>query len=912
MRRRAVERELNEELQFHLQQLAERYADTGCDARSAAHEASRRFGGLDQVKEGCREMRTMHPFEDFLRDVRFGLRLLVRSPVFSIVAVLSLAIGIGFNGAIFTLVNAIILRSLPVPNPDQLMVVEVQQPPFDPTQRFGYPTFLEARDALAGEVTLAAATGIHRGLLATPGPGHSGEPMQGRYQLVSGEYFELLRQTPQIGRLLGQQDNLQLGGHPVAVISDAFWSGRFARSPTAIGTSVVLNGTALTIVGVTAPKFFGTTLDDHAPDVWAPVMMQAVVHHSGNASFGPGDGEKPWPPQRNIAWLNLFARVTAAGQAARVAHALQIGRLADLAERQGEEPDPGQERFVRQTRVTLEPAGRGLSSMREEARAPLLVLLIMVGLLLLIAGANIASLLIARSSSRAREMAIRLSIGAGRLRLVRQLLAESLLLALAGGALGLILASQAGRLLLTLAGSTTDRLDLDLGLNWSVVGFTFAVSMLAGLLFGLLPALRSTRVSLSDTLRAQARGVGEAVRNRGRLPMGKVLVAAQMAFSLLLLLVAGLFARTLYHLAQVDLGMETDQIVAARVELRQGGYQLEQLPALYRRIIDRASAIPGVTSASMSSRSPLHGGYESSSFGPEGYQRAKDEVMDVRTEIVSLMNLQTLGVPLVEGRYFSEADFASKRRVSIINETTAKKYFKGSSALGKRWCFDADFTPDEAFEVIGVAKDARYYDLRAPIPNMVYLPTSLQEDAYLGSIEVRSTRPTAAVKNDLRAALREIEPKLPIIDMMSISERANHSMNAERFVAYLMAIFGGVALLLACLGLYGTISYAVSRRTSELGVRIALGAKPASVLWLVLREALLLVAIGLLVGIPLTFVAARGLSSLLYGVQPTDPVAATSAALVLVLVAAVAAYLPARRISCRSHSGLAPRIRGAA
>jgi hypothetical protein len=316
VRRRAVERELNEELQFHLQQLAERYARSGRDPGSAAHEAGRRFGGLDQVKEDCRDMRTMHPFEDFLRDVRFGLRLLLRSPVFSIVAILSLAIGIGFNSAIFTLVNAIILRSLPVPNPHQLRVAEVQQPPFDPTQRFGYPTFLQARDAVAGEVTLAAATGNHRGLLATPGPGHSGEPMQGRYQLVSGEYFELLQPTPQIGRLLGPQDNLQLGGHPVAVISNAFWSRHFAQSPTAIGTSVVLNGTALTIVGVTAPKFFGTTLDEHALDVcvsygscWQRVCCsRSLVARSVSSSpVRPADCCSPWRAAQQIGWISISA-----------------------------------------------------------------------------------------------------------------------------------------------------------------------------------------------------------------------------------------------------------------------------------------------------------------------------------------------------------------------------------------------------------------------------------------------------------------------------------------------------------------------------------------------------------------------------------------------------------------------------
>jgi predicted permease len=890
LQRRVVERELDEELQFHIQQLAE---------RDGHHAARRRFGGLDQIKDACRDMRTMHPLEDFLRDIRFGTRLLSRSPVFSIVAVLSLAIGIGFNSAIFTLVNAVILRALPVPEPQQLVVATVHTPDGSSNTRFGYPAFLDARDALKGQVALAAATNPQNGLIAMPRSAGGAEPQQGSYQLVSGEYFDLLKQTPQIGRLLGPPDNLTLGAHPVAVISDAFWSQRFGRSPAAIGSEVLVNNTGLTIIGVTSPRFFGTTVGVRTPDVWAPIVMQAEVKHFNNASTSnPADNQRPWPPQRNVAWLTIFARETAPGQGAGVVQALTAARMTDLAEQQGDSPDPEYAALVRKTHVTMEPAARGLSSLRQDMTSPLMILLVMVGLLLLIACANIASLLIARSSARAREMALRLSIGAGRLRLVRQLLAESLLLALCGGALGLLFAGWGGNTLLMMSSRTTRTPDIELGLSWPVVGFTLGVSLLAGLLFGLLPALRSTRVSLSETLRAQSRGtVGEALTSRTGLPFGKLLVAAQVAFCLLLLVVAGLFARTLQQLTQVELGLNKDHVVAASLAVRAGGYTPEQLPALYNRLIARAAQIPGVTSASVSLFGPLNRGMRTGNFDVEGYQAVPNEPQLARQEIVSPTNLQTLGIPLVEGRYFTDADLTSGRRVSIINETMAKKYFRGGSALGKHWDYGEGGTSDSAFEIIGVVKDARYNDLRSPIPNMTFIPFSLADDAYLNSLEVRSTRPTATTVSDLRAALREVEPALPIVDIMPIKDRADREMAGDQLVAYLTGLFGGVALLLASLGLYGTISYAVSRRTSELGVRLALGASRASVLWLMLREAMTLVGIGLVIGLPLTYFAARSISTSLYGVGPTDLAAAGGATLILVVVAAIAAYLPARRAS---------------
>ena len=504
---------------------------------------------------------------DVLQDVRFGLRLLRRSPVFTTVAVASLALGIGGAAAVFSLLNAIVLRSLPVAEPDRLFVAERHRPD-EMSPRFSWPEAIRLRDELAGRSELAAASSLAAvQLRAARASATSAE--RGSVQLVSGEYFDVLRQRPEAGRLLTLDDNRVLDGHPVAVVSYGYWQRSLGGAADAIGQTLTINGSPFTIVGVTAPEFFGTTVSMRGADAWVPLMMQSAIRYGGNASsHEDGDTRKPWPPQENIEWLNLFARVPTGTEQTSIAAALTVRHHADVSARQG--ADANYAAQLRAERIVLAPAGRGLSSLRSQASTALYVLLAMMVILLLIASGNVASLLVARATSREREIAVRLSLGAGRVRLIRQLLVESLLLGLGGGAVGLGFAVWGRDLLLGLfASGQASLITLDTGLDWRVLTFSAGMSLMTGLACGLLPALRGTRVPVSESLKLQARAVG--LVSRRTLLAGRALVAAQMAFCLLLLIVAGLFVRSLRVLTTSEIGFDRQHLLGARLDVRSLG-----------------------------------------------------------------------------------------------------------------------------------------------------------------------------------------------------------------------------------------------------------------------------------------------------------------------------------------------------
>ena len=874
-RRRTVEDELDAELQFHLQQLQ-------------AHEAAR-FGGLEQVKEACRDMRTLRGLDDVIQDVRFGARLLLRQPVFTVVAVLSLALGIGANSAIFSLINGILLRPLPVAHADELYVAEAGGEQNGFTQ-FSYPLFENARLALGQRAELAAASNIQAMQLdartATGGVGNGGASEPIRVQLVSGEYFGVLRQVPQAGRLLTVSDNVNLGQHPVTVISDAYWSRRFGRARSALGSELRINGALVTVVGIGAPGFFGTTVGGSYADVWLPVMMQAEVRYAGRMTATSGDERQAWARQRGIAWLNIILRVSPANLGAVSDVLSAVARHESTLA--SSPTDASSQQSPQQHRITLMPAGRGLSELRAEVTAPLFVLLAMVVLLLAITCANVASLLVARAATRQREIAIRLSIGAGRSRLVRQLLTESLLLSLLGAGLGLLVTHWG----IGIARGVTVANGIDIDLDWRVAAFTLIVALACGVGFGLLPALRGTRVPLASALTSHARGdAGDAA---GRTTT-RVLVAGQIALSLFLLVIAALFARSLQELHRVDVGFDRERLIVARIDPRVGGYAAAELPDLHRRLIERIEAMPGVTSASLSSNPPFSGARVRSGFEVEGYVRRGDEQLSTQEEQVTIGYFQTVGLRLLQGRTFGPEDTTRTRRVSVISATMARRLFPNQDAVGKRWGGSTNFDVD-AFEIIGVVEDARYGDLKHAPPNMVYL-LAAQGDQYLNGIEVRVAGQPVALVKTLRASLTETEPRLPITFVRTLDEQVRGTIGSDRLLTVLTLTFSGVALFLACLGLYGTVSYGVSRRRSELGLRMALGARRGSVEWLVMREALWLVGVGLLVGLPLSSVAVRAMRQLFFGITVSDGRAHASAVLILLVIAAVAAYIPARRAS---------------
>jgi predicted permease len=545
--------------------------------------------------------------------------------------------------------------------------------------------------------------------------------------------------------------------------------------------------------------------------------------------------------------------------------------------------------------VALLPAPGGFSPMRNRLTTPLIVLMLAVGLLLAIACANIASLLLARATSRRREMAIRLSLGAGRATLIRQLLTESALLASLGGGLGLLLASWGSRALLTFLSRGQPMTAVDVRPDWRVLGLTFATSMATALAFGLLPALRGTSVPLAETLKAQTRSVIGAAGHGGRFSAARALIAGQIAVAIVLVLVAVLFARSLRALTAVDVGFDRSQVLVARADPRASGYSVDELPALYARVVDSISRLPGVDAVSMSG-SGLFSGSSRGAFLVEGYVPGRDEQMTTLKNWVTSDYFRSVGLAITRGRGFGPEDSARSRRVGVINETMARRYFRNQSPIGRRLTWGTTNFDADGFEIVGVVEDALYNDLKAQSPNMTYV-LGTQTLAYLDNIEVRVAGNPATFAGPLRKVLGESEPRLAIGAIDTLDARIARSIGIERLLGWLTMAFGAAALSLACLGLYGTISYAVRRRTAELGVRIALGASRTGVEWLIAREALALVLVGGAIGLPFAFLVARATGTLLYGTTPSDPVSYATAIFLLAGVSAIAAYLPARRAS---------------
>jgi predicted permease len=831
---------------------------------------------------------------DLFKDLRYGARLLRRSPVFTTVATLSLALGIGGAATVFTLINAVVIRTLPVPEPSQLFVA-TKISGEDSSTRYSWPSFERARDEVKGRAEAAAATnpaGMQIGVGGSRTPAERGD-----VALVSGEYFEVLRQQPQAGRLLTPADNRTLGAHPVVVISDGFWLRRLGGAPNVVGRELVINGSSFSIIGIAAKGFFGTTVGLRNPDAWIPLMMQPVVRYASNVSSrDDGDTAKPFPPQPQVEWLTLFVRVPGATSPATVAAAFSVLNLRERQQNPSFKTDEEYRKQVQAEHVILDPAARGMSNLRRQTSAPLYVLLAMVGVLLAIACGNVASLLLARSTSRQKEIAVRLSMGAGRTRLVRQLLAESLVLAAMGGGVGLLAASWGDDLLLKLlTGGSNAPVDLNTSFDWRVIGFALVVSAATGILFGLAPAVRGTRVALVETLKQQSRSVGADGARRG-FTLGKGLVSVQIAFCLLLLVVAGLFVRSLRSLADADIGYDREKVLVARLDLRAAGYEAEQLQPIYRRVLERISAVPGVVSASLSLNGPLGNSARASGIGAvEGYSRRPGEQLRTNEEVVSPDYFKTVGLRLIQGRLFGPEEDNPKGRSVVVNQTFVKRFFARENPIGKRWDYDSELG-ERAFTIVGVVEDAKYLELRGEVPNMAYKPVT-QTDEHLFSLEMRTSGDPALLASAVRQALAEVEPGMPIVDINPLALRVSRQLAQDRLVAQITSVFGAIALMLACLGLYGTISYGVTRRAGELGVRMALGADRGTVLRLVMREAMTLVVVGALVGLPLAYLAGRGLSGVLYNVIPLDPAAYGVAAGLLFAVAALAAWLPARRAS---------------
>lgn len=894
-RRRRIEEELDEELRFHVEALEAQALAHGDDTTEARRKARCQTGSVDHVKEACRDTRAVRPAEQLWHDVRFGMRVLARGRAFSVLAVTSLALGIGASSAIFSLINAVVLRPLPVADAHALHIAEVLQAD-GPEQQFSFAAVTRAASLLSGRAELSGQSSTETVLVGVRSQGGAtiaAEPAN--LQLVAGDYFGVLRQGPQIGRLLNQDDNRAPGAHPVAVVSDRYWSRRFERNPSILGAELIVNGSPLVIVGVAARGFFGTTVGIEVPDVWAPAQMQAPLRFSGSYSLDDGDVQQAWTTQPGLAWLQVMVRVPAAGAPEAAGLMTLARRDARPASDDGTQAAP---------RVTLAPGASGFSTLRARLATPLLVLLLAVALLLAIACTNIGSLLLARATTRRREMAIRLSIGADRRRLIRQLLTESLLLAGVGGALGLTLAYIGSSALLTFLTNAGAANGLDVAPDWRVVTGTLVTTVVTAIAFGLVPALRSTRVALTESLKAQSRSVIASDGHAGSLPLGKLLIAGQVAMALAMLLVAALFMRSLQALSDVDAGFDRHRVLTMRIDPRSSGYLVDELPSLSSRVIERLQSLPGVESVSLSWTGAFNG-RNRGNFAVEGYAPRPSERLETRKNWVTPAFFPTVGLAITQGRGFSVDETATSRRVCVIGETLARRYFPGQDPIGKRLSWGGTDFGADAYEIVGVVEDARYADLRTEPANMTYL-LAAQADRYPSQVQIRLDGDPARTIRAVREALGASEPRLALGTIEMLDDGITRSMGVERMLGWLTLVFGGAALALACVGLYGSVSYAVRRRTAEFGVRVAVGAEPAALQWLIVREALVLVLAGGAVGLPLAVLAARGANQLLYGTSPFDPMAYGVALGIFLGVTMLAAYLPARRAS-RLHPMIALR-----
>jgi predicted permease len=878
-RKAALDRQLEQELQFHLDMEAEQNRGRGMTEEDAASAARRAFGGLAQIKEIYREQRGLQMLETLLKDLQYGFRMIRRSPGFTTIAVLSLALGIGANTAIFTLIDAVMLRSLPVQAPQELVSVGDAARPGGlsngSTPRvdlFSYPMYQRLR----------AQNRVFNGLMASGRSGRvdanigdSGSELV-RARLVSGNYFEVLGVPALVGRTFTSDEDRTPGARPVVVISFDYWKTRFAGDPAIPGRALRLNGAVFKIIGIGPPDFTGEVVGA-ATDVFIPLSMQAQVN--------PGD---PRLADRNASWLLLMGRLkpgmSLAGARAEMTTLVRQA-LIDYAGAISAE----RRRDMQMETVEVEAGGKGFSGLRQRVSQPLVTLMIVVGLVLLIACGNVANLLLARATSRQKEISVRLAVGASRSRVIRQLLTESALLSAMGGAAGLLLALWGSDILLRLASNTADPIPLNVRPNGLVLLFTAAISILTGMVFGLVPAIRSTRVELAPALKENSRSLSGS-----GLQLSKLLVIGQVALSLLLLVGAGLFIRSLVNLETLDVGYSRANLVLLRADPGASGYPAAQQLPMVARLVERLRSVPGVLGATVSENG-IFSGTESSTdeLRFEGFNSTRKEDLSSRFDAVGPHYFQVVGVPLLAGREFDERDKVGTAGVVILNDAMARFYFGNHSPIGKSMS-----NGDDHYTIVGVVKDMKARDLRGNAERRFYVPLYEEKDRIDSfNFEIRTRGDAARMLLEIRQAVQSFDRNLKVLSLEPVSLLIDRSISEERLIAQLCGFFGVLALLLAATGLYGVMAYATSRRTNEIGLRMALGAGRREVIGMVVRETLLLVALGIAIGLPATLAATRLVGARLVGLSANDPPTIAVATVLMLIVAAIAGFGPAQRAS---------------
>ncbi|MEW5983992.1 MAG: ABC transporter permease [Acidobacteriota bacterium] len=886
-RGRRIARDLDEEMAFHLEMKTREHVGRGFSEAAARQAARRAFGNVALAAEDSRAAWRYALLDSVVQDVRYGGRALRRSPVFTAAVALTLALGVGANTAILSLLDRVLLRSLPVRDPGTLVAFGARHPmgtreADDPHERdsslFSYPLFRDFErhaDAYAG---LGAACSFPVTAYLGSGVATPGQPLdQVTAQLVSGNLFQVLGVPISIGRSLLPGDDVLTADQPAIVLSHGLWTRRFGQDPAVLGRTIHVSGTAYRVVGVTGPDLRGLSFRV-AIDVWVPMALQPQLMRE--ASF---------LEDRQVMWLRIIGRLRpdVSREQALVRTNELFRRL--VAEEAGAGASPEAKAAIARLGTDLAPFASGFPHLQQTWRRPLLVLMAAAGLVLLIACANIGNLLLARASSRKRELSIRLAIGAGRRRLVRQLLTECLMLSALGGLLGLLVARWTIPLLLGLL-SSRRALALGTGLDGRVLLFTAGVTTMATVLFGLVPSLRAAGGEIQSALRGPA-ATSRTDRRSWRLRRG--LVVFQVAISLCLLVGAGLLLRSLGNLRSQDLGFRPDSVLLVEIDPQGGGLDPARLPQIHRDVLARLDALPGVSASSLSLYGLLGGNQRVVGAAVDGHTARPDEDTTVLELRVTPRYFDVIGAPVVSGRAFDHSDREGAPRVAIVTESFARHFFGNQPAVGRRFGLDGP-SSSRAIEIVGTVPDVKPMDLWDRPPRLVYLPAA-QVPGYLNSIEVRTTSDPALISPQVRRAIAEIAPALPVLGVMPLAARLDMSLREERMLSRLTGLFGAIALALAAIGLYGVLAFSVTQRTTEIGLRRALGAADRQVLWMVLKQSLVWVGAGVAIGLVATAGLGRLMEALLFGLHPIDPATILVACATLVAVSLTAAYWPARR-----------------
>ncbi|HTB98263.1 MAG TPA: ABC transporter permease [Terracidiphilus sp.] len=886
--RKRMETDLDKELRFHFESQVADKVRSGIPENEARRLTRIEFGGLEQIKEDCRESRGTMWVESLAQDIRYGVRQLCKAPGFTSIAILSLTLGIGANTAIFTLLNAILLRPLPVENPKQLLLFgdgraagSTQAVPDESWRLFSDAFFHDFRQKNASFSGIAAVDSTQ---FATKASIAGSAYQTAHVDLVSGSYFSVLGVPAFTGRTIDEADDATPGAGPVAVASFSWFQRHFNGNPSALGKVIRIQTHDYTLVGVAKPGFTGITVGQ-STDLWIPLSMEKAFDRPG----WNGIGDKLF---QSLLLIGRLKPGTTPAQAVAETNLLFQQIIRSYL---GPQPSAKHLADLSHASVELTPGGLGISPLRFQYSLPLEILMAIVALVLLIACANIANMLLARGVARTREVAVRMALGASRRRIAVQLLTESALLAFLGAAAGVGLAWKASAMLLNMATPGPDPVPINLEPDFRVLTFTLGVTVITALLFGCLPAFRASGVEFTPALK-EGRGVSSA-SSRGTL--ARSLIVGQVALSVLLLVVAGLFVRSLIHLYGVDTGFDKHNVLvfaldSSTANLSHGTDEIRSV-RLQEQIEDHVKALPGVQSDSFSFFAFHDGGWNDQVL-VQGIPRTPANGEPVAFNITGNGFFSAMGIPLLEGRTFNSEDQEHSPKVAVINETMARRFFPNGSPIGHR--FSIGEAPDHPGEilVIGVVKDAKYFSLKENSQMAAYFPCT-QSPGFFGNFVVRfapGANPQEIISRT-RLAVAAVNSNILVNDVSSLEELVDRSIAQQALIARLTTFFGILAVFLACIGIYGLLSYSVARRTSELGIRLALGAQSRTLLWLVLRESILLLALGLAIGIPIALSSTRILATLLYQLSPLDPAAIVIAIVTVTLMTLAAAWLPALR-----------------